>query len=383
MSIGTLRCGMSRRLWDRLFILAFALIGAPGVVAAFQNDDPAAEVEVVIKREAIRLTDPREYHASMSLHAAKSVDFVAPVDGVVRTVTAKPGMKLKTQGDAFRLDDTRAAIVLKRARANVQAAQAEKKLAQAKGDADLVAVAEARLESAQAEAELAQFDSEQMIVRAPFSGDVLRVNVADGQFVRAGERLGVLVDPAKLWAEVPVERANAAVGSTIDIKIEATVVKAKVESVTALSEKFDALRELTVSPASAVVSVDNTGGKFFAGQTVYSDLIPRTPVALVSTSSVSNATEGERKVKVLRDNVIRDVTVRIMAKIGTESVYVSGRFNEGDEIVVYSSRDLVDGTPLRALAGVAPGSGKSKSAGNKSAGSTGKGTTGPKSQEGF
>src|SRR5207237_528460 len=143
--------------------------------------------------------------------------------------------------------------------------------------------------------------------RAPFNGEILRVNVVEGQFVRAGEKLGSMIDPAKLWVEIPVERANAAPGATIDIKVEETAVKAKVESVTALSEKFDSLRELTVSPASALVVIDNSSGKLAAGQTVYSDLIPLAPVALVSSASVSNASEGNRKVKVLRDNIIRDV----------------------------------------------------------------------------
>ena len=49
-----------------------------------------------------------------------------------------------------------------------------------------------------------------------------------------------------------------------------------------LAPRFDALRELLISPASALVTIENTAGKFFAGQTVYSDLIPQTPVALPS-----------------------------------------------------------------------------------------------------
>ena len=127
---------------------------------------------------------------------------------------------------------------------------------------------------------------------------------------------------------------------------------------TALALRFDPLRELTVSPASAVVSVDNSSGKFHAGQTVYSELIPLTPVALVPSACVSNVPDGNRKVKVLRDNVIRDIIVRILAKVGTESVFVSARFNEGDEVIISSSRELADGTPLRALA-AKPGAGDS------------------------
>jgi multidrug efflux pump subunit AcrA (membrane-fusion protein) len=333
-------------------MLAGLLVASlPVIGAAYQEDekDPA-EQEVVIKREVLKLTDPRTYRVSMHLEAVRSLDLTAPVDGYVRTVTAKPGQKLKTQGEAVRLDDARASLVVKRARANLQAAQVEKKLAQAKNDADLAALADARFDAAQAELELAQFEADQLVVRGPFNGEVQRVYVVEGQFVRAGEKLATLIDPSRLQVEVPVERSSAIVGSSIDIKVEESQVKARVETVTALAQRFDPLRELTVSPASAVVSVENSAGKLHAGQTIYSDLIPLTPVALVPASCVSNVPDGNRKVKVLRDNVIRDIIVRILAKVGTESVFVSARFNEGDEVILSSSRDLADGTPLRALA---------------------------------
>jgi multidrug efflux pump subunit AcrA (membrane-fusion protein) len=193
------------------------------------------------------------------------------------------------------------------------------------------------------------------------------VYVVEGQFVRAGEKLATLIDSSKLQVEVPVERSAAAPGSSIDIKVEETPLKARVETVIALSPRFDALRELLISPASALVTIENGAGKFFAGQTVYSDLIPLTPVAVVPSASIANVPdrEGNRKVQVLRENVIRNLNVKILTKVGTDSVFVSGRFNEGDEVIVSSSRELADGTPLRALAAgssaSAGGSGRSTS----------------------
>jgi multidrug efflux system membrane fusion protein len=336
-----------------LLLLGVGLSGWDAIVLALADNDEPGELEVVIKREALKLTDPRTYSAAMHLEAVKTVDLTAPVDGYIRSVAAKSGQKIKAQSEAVRLDDTRAALVLKRARANHQAAQIEKKLAQAKNDADLTALAEARLEAAQADLDLAQAESEMLVVRGPFNGEFQRVYVVEGQFVRAGEKLATLIDPSKLQVEVPVERSAAAPGSSIDIKVEETPAKARVESVIALSPRFDALRELLISPASALVTIENAAGKFFAGQTVYSDLIPLTPVALVPSSAISNVPdrEGNRKVQVLRDNVIRNLNVKILAKVGTETVFVSGRFNEGDEVIVSSSRELADGTPLRALAG--------------------------------
>jgi RND family efflux transporter MFP subunit len=368
MSGASLKLGVKVSLFGGLGVFAIWLSGWDAIVAAPADSDEASELEVVIKREALKLTDPRTYNASMHLDAVKTVDLTAPVDGYVRAVTAKPGQKIKAQSEAVRLDDTRAALILKRARANHQAAQIEKKLAQAKTDADLVALAEARLDAAQADLELAQAEAEMLVVRGPFNGEVQRVYVAEGQFVRAGEKLATLIDPSRLTVEVPVERSAAAPGSSIDIKVEETPVKARVDSVIALAPRFDALRELLISPASALVTIENTAGKLFAGQTVYSELIPQTPVALVPSASISNVPDGNRKVQVLRENVIRNLSVRILAKVGTDSVFVSGRFNEGDEVIVSSSRELADGTPLRALAaGSSPSAGGSGRTGTPNA----------------
>lgn len=377
---------LTGRLWTAIGLLLAGLSLALARAGMLDGDDEAAkgELEVVIKREALKLTDPRTYKASLHLEAVRTIDLTAPVDGWVRTVSAKAGQKAKGQGEAVRLDDTRALLVLKRARANVQAAQVEKKLADAKSDADLAALADARLDAAQADLELAQLEADRLVVRSPFNGDVLRVYVVEGQFVRAGEKLATVADASRLQVEVPVERSEAAAGGTIGIKIEETLVKARIDVVLPLGEQFDALRELTISPASAVVSVDNAGGKFAPGQTVYSELIPLAPVALVPSNSVSNKSGGDRKVQVLRERVVRDVAVRILSKVGTDSVFVSGRFNEGDEVIVSSSRELADGTPLRALAaaassgadGTAAGRGTTRQGTNKAA-------TGKKTSEGF
>jgi membrane fusion protein, multidrug efflux system len=346
-----------------------SLVLLPAVTTAFQDDEDApppaarqaqnASQEVIIKREAIKLTDARLYRASLQLQAARSLVLTAPVDGIVRTVSAKPQQKLNLQAEAIRLDDARPALVVKRAKALLQAAQIERKVAQARNDADQLALADARVEAAQAELDLAQLDAEQLIVRAPFAGEIDRVYVSEGQFVRAGDRLASLFDGSKLVVEIPVERAAAAPGAVIDLRVEENSARAKVESILPLAPQFDALRELAISPASALVSIDNAAGKFAPGQTVHADLIPLAPVTLVPSIAIGNQSDGQRKIQVLRDNVVRDLTVRIHGKVGTDSVYVSGRFSESDEVIVSSTRPLTDGTPLRALlaSAVPPGKG--------------------------
>ncbi|MSR56554.1 MAG: HlyD family efflux transporter periplasmic adaptor subunit [Planctomycetaceae bacterium] len=361
----------------RILACAVALV-QPNVSSAYQRSkdatgkaDPPSEQAVTIKRDAVRLTDPKIYRVSMHLQAARSLNLTAPADGYVRTISAKPQQKLAQQAEVMRFDEQRSALVLKRAKAHVQAAQVEKKLAQSKGDTHQAALAEAHLDAAQADLELAQMDADQLVIRAPFGGEIERVYAVEGQFVRAGERLATLIDPSKLVVEIPVERSTATPGSFVNLKVEETAASATVESIVALSSQFDPLRELTNSPASALVSIDNARGQLSPGQTVYSDLIPQAPVTLVPSIAISNTSDGKRKVQVLRENVIRDLTVRILGKVGTDSVFVSGRFVEGDEVIVSSTRALTDGTPLRALqAGtgtVGTGAGAAKGAGSRPA----------------
>jgi membrane fusion protein (multidrug efflux system) len=356
--------------WNWPFLALCALL-PPGAVIAFQSDsDPPAqspnaggEQEVVIKREALKLTDPKTYQVSLSLKPGRLLVLTAPIDGYVRTVSAKSPQKINQQAEAFRLDDRRSELILKRAKGALEAAKIERKIAQSKGDPDQLALAEARLESAQADVDLAELELDRLIIRAPFTGEIDRVQVVEGQFVRAGAPLATLSDSSRLVVEVPVERSAAVPGGTIEIKVEETAVKAKVEAVSALAAQFDALRELAISPASAIVSIDNASGKFSAGQTVYAELIPLAPVTLVPTVAISNVPDGNRKLQILRENVVRDLTVRILGKVGTDDLFVSGRFVDGDEVIVSSTRVLADGTPLRAVAGSAAGSVRGASSG--------------------
>jgi membrane fusion protein, multidrug efflux system len=354
-----------------------------GNVASRSGSPVEGEQEVVIKRAALSLLDPRTYRASMHLAPARRVDLTAPADGVIRSVAVRPGQKAKQQMEACRLDDARAVLVQKRAKALLAAAEAERKAAEAKGDAGLVALADARRDAAVAEVEIANHDWERLVVRVPFEGDIERVYVVEGQFVRAGDRLATVLDGSRLTVEVPIERTGAAPGGVLPIRVEDMSVQARIEAIIPLAPQFDALRELTASPASAIVVVDNTAGTLSAGQTVYSDLVPQFPVALVPSACISNLPDGNRKVQVLRDAVVRNVTVRVLGKIGSDSVYLSGRFGDGDEVIVSSTRELPDGTPLRALLGPAEQQGSGRAGSAKAAPGQPTGPSGKKPAVGF
>lgn len=328
--------------------LALLLCGVPITLVAYQEETPKTpEQEVQIQREALQISSPQAYRAHLHLDPAKSLVLTAPVDGVIRIVNLKLGQKTAKEAEAFRLDDSRAALLLKAAKARFLVAQ----LASKKDPGESSAAA---LEAAQAELDLAQLDLDRLVIHAPFVGEVHKVNVLEGQFVRAGEPLGIIADVSKLQVEVPVERATAKQGGDVDLKIGENSVKAKIDAVLPLNARFETLRDLSDNLVSVAVSLDNAAGKYAAGQTVHCEVIPVAPVTSVATSSVKNQKDGKFRVQILRNNVVRDITIRVLSKIGTEKVFVSGNFQEGDEVITASTVELADGTPLRAILGEPP-----------------------------
>jgi RND family efflux transporter MFP subunit len=336
---------------------------SPGGGAASPKDlklpKAAPGDQVVIKRDALNPIDPQRYRFALYLTPARSVTLVAPFDGVVREIEAKPGQTVAAQAVALRLDNTAQKLIHQRAQSLHKAAVLEKKLA-ASGSGEQQELADAKVDAAKADLDLAAFQLEQTIVRAPFSGDVMRLNVSEGQFVRAGDPVAVIGDVSKLQVELPVARELVANVKSLPIKIEGNEVSAEVQAVLPLDSKYDSLRELFDSLTSALLVVDNKSKKFQPGQTVFAAAIPRHPVVEVATSAVSNRTDGGRKVQVLRDAVVRDIAVEVMGGVGADRVFVNGPFAEGDEVINESSHQLADGFPVKAGGAKAAAGGKPK-----------------------
>jgi RND family efflux transporter MFP subunit len=334
---------------------------APAAGSAEQKDDlklpkAAPGDQVVIKRDAVRPIDPLRYRFALYLTPIRNVTMVAPFDGVVRSVSAKAGESLPAQAEAIRLDNTAQKFVQQRAQSLYKAALLEQKLAGG-GSSDQQELQDAKVEAAKAELDLATFQLEQAVVRAPFHGEILRLHVSEGQFVRAGDPVAAIGDTSKLQVEIPIARELVANTKSLPIKIEGNEVSADVQAVVPLDSKFDSLRELFDSLTSAQLVIDNKAKSFQPGQTVFAAAIPRHPVVEVATSAIGNRADGGRKVQVLRDSIVRDIPVELMGGIGVDRIFINGPFSEGDEVIVESSHQLADGFPVK--------SGGSTSAGGK------------------
>lgn len=301
--------------------------------------------QIVIKREGVQLIDPQKYRINFSLVPKSRVELVAPADGVIRSITQKPGAKVAGQSEILRLENTRAKLQLDRAKALFKVATLEQKSGD--GSESAKAISDARLEAAKAELDLAQLVFDQTSIRAPFDGEIERYLVATGEFVRAGQPVVIVADSSQVVVEVPVERAAAEVGKTVKLKIEGNELEGKIESVLPLNPRFDNLRDLFETVTSAIVIFENTDGKLKSGMTVYPPMIPRQNVVEVPAAAILNSGDGGRKVQVVRLNVIRDIPVNLLASVGTGRLFVSGAFLAGDEVVYESSHALGDGFQIQ------------------------------------
>jgi multidrug efflux pump subunit AcrA (membrane-fusion protein) len=318
------------------------------------SDAGGSATEIVIHRRRIHLRAPEKYQVSMHLDPARTVRLGAPFDGAVRTVLQKPGQRIDSGTEVLRMDTTEKQLKLDRAKALYKVAQLEEQSAGAE-KANARELAAARLQAAKADLDLAVYWVEQGAVRAPFNCEVLRVDVAEGQTVRMGDPLATVGDTSALTVEMPIDRNATRAGQTLEIKVEDRSVPATVESILPLATRFEAIRDLVPSAASAVVVVPNTDGRLKPGQTVYSPLIPRDVVADVPNSCIANTPDGNHKVQVLRNNVVRDVPIATLAAIGADRSFISGAFDPTDEVIESASPELADGTVVRAsLSAVQP-----------------------------
>src|SRR5258708_120635 len=87
--------------------------------------------------------------------------------------------------------------------------------------------------------------------------------------------------------------------------------------------------EFPRTEGAVVVVVDNSDGKVKVGQTVYVPLIPRQPVVEVPNSAIGNLSDGHRKVQVVRQFIVRDISVSLLGQVGSTRVFVSGPFADG------------------------------------------------------
>ncbi|MCH9653733.1 MAG: HlyD family efflux transporter periplasmic adaptor subunit [Planctomycetes bacterium] len=321
-------------------VIASLLLSVAPAFAQKKGDEPQT---VSIQREAITLRHPRDYYVPLNLKPVRSIQVSSPIDGIVHSVDVKPGENPTAKTVLVRLDSSIPQAQVSRAEAALELAKQEQKNATGKNSA----IAKAQVDLAEADLKIANIRLEQTIIRAPFKGEIFRTFTTPGAFVRAGQPLMELGDTSRLQVEIPLQREQAKKGASINLNVEEQAVQATVDQVLPLAPQFEKLRDLANSITSAVVLLDNKNNQYRPGQSVSVALIPRYSIAEIPTTSVTNTPEGARKIQIVRENVIRDLTPQILGQVGPERLFVSAAFNKDDEIIVSSSQPLPDGTMVQ------------------------------------
>lgn len=307
--------------------------------------------EAVVDRAPLVLRDPTSYQVPLHLAPFREITLASPLETTVTSILMKLGDQAASQAEVLRLDTKLLQLAVTRAQAALRAAEAE--VAALSGPAK--EAAEARVQVAKADFDIAELRMQQASIKAPFAGRVVRLHVAEGEYVRAGQPLATVIDSSQLIAELPVDRRAQKVGDNVAVKIEDQPAQMKLTAILPLVPEMDKIRELFLAVGTGRATIDNASGKFQAGQTVYSPLIPRFPVVEVSTATLANGDDGGRKVQVVRDGIVRDIKVQTLGQIGDDRIFISGDFGPKDELIVKSSIPLVDGNRLTPRGGVAGG----------------------------
>lgn len=307
---------------------------------------PTPAEQVVIERQALELIPAKTYDVSLKLKPSRYLTIIAPTDGIIFDLNVKVGDKTIEQSPLFQMDQRLETIQKNRAAAEVTLAEIKINQAKAKNDTDAQELGDAELSIAKLGLELAELRLQALTVRSEFGATVFRVHAQSKQFVTAKQPILELGDPSTMHVAIPVDRKVVKVGDMLKLTVEGTEVDAKIARIEAALDEFEPLRDLYESLATAYVEIDNRAGGLMHGQTVYAPLVPRETVTEIPNKAIAAAGDAQRKIQVLRDLVVRDIPVSVLAPVGAERSFVMGALMPGDELIVSSSVELADGTQV-------------------------------------
>jgi RND family efflux transporter MFP subunit len=263
-------------------------------IQAATGQAPAASVRVDVAR-----SEPLETwrESTGQIRASRRSVLAAEEEGLVAEMLVREGDMVELGQVIARLDDKRAALELRRAQAvlkSVKAVVAEREALVENARRDLERVqqtydrgggnereidqartdlqaAEARLSAAEADVvlnevlvDLAQTRLEDMVVKAPFKGRVVRRNAEAGQWLGGGDAVAEIVslETVEAWIDVP-ERLVARLtqeGGRVRVRVPATGDEMEAKSFTVVPDADPRSRLFPVR-----VVLDNEDGRLRPG----------------------------------------------------------------------------------------------------------------------
>ncbi len=292
------------------------------------------------------------YRATASLDPDKRADVLARVSGVIESIVAEEGDRvvkgqvlLHVQDEEYRYRTTIARVDLEKQQSRL--ARAQKIFAEGLSSAEDFDAIRTDTASAEAALELAELELSYTDVRAPFTGQVVRRYVDQGQTVSNGTPLFSLADMHRLLARVFIpakEFRSIRPDQPVRLVVSSTGDR--------LSGRIDLVNPL-VDPESGTIKVTvevrdyppTTRPGNFVEVSIVTDrhtdaiLVPR--VAVVTE-------RGRRSVYVVDGETASQRPVEIGFEDDSHAEIVAG-IEPGELVVIQGQRTLRDGQPVSVL----------------------------------
>ena len=312
----------SRPSFSRNILPVIAVIGL--AIAAFLiwrglPDRQLEEPEETPARATGALTNaPRVAGAGVVEPSSEVIDLGTALSGLVTAVLVRPGDYVSKDQPLFRVDDRDVRARLLEAKAGIReagaaisearaaegaasrqlalyrgigdpAAVSRSEVIRAEGDASVARgrrqLAEARLAAARAASNRAGVELGRLIVAAPISGEILRVDVRPGEFVQAGQQGSSSTPYIQMGETRPLhvrididedEATRVALGSqavvsprgAADRQVRARFVRAEPQVVPKRSLTNSAAERVDVRVLQLIYELPSTDGLFRVGQQV-------------------------------------------------------------------------------------------------------------------
>lgn len=247
------------------------------------------------------------------------------------------------------------AIELSKAEAEVAVAEAKLAEAQEKLDEFLNGADPADVAAARARVQAAQATVDQLVLKAPFDGEVLVVNYRLGDLVSTAQTAVVLANRSELYVDVQVDETEVArlqTGDTVTLTLASLVgseLTGAVQNINPVGQTISGLVKYTVRVSVAAQGRTDIFLGGTANATIVTDI--QADVLAVPLDAIQNDAEGEYVNRVNADGTKTRINLRSGA-LEDDLVTVSGGgLQKGDKV------ELITPQPVNAVPGPFGGGG--------------------------
>jgi membrane fusion protein, multidrug efflux system len=343
-------------------VFAFALLASLSSCKKKDEDTaskapptPPVKVDLLVAAEA---PSPDVLTLTGTIAADQRSEVTADTQGKVIAVLVERGQRVKMGDPVVRLDVRTAALSAREAQANLEAARAQKQLAEEECkrtqtllDKGAITRSEYDRQATQCTATLQQVSAAQAradmitksisdgLVRAPFDGQVTEKTVALGEWVAPGRTLFTLVDDDPLKIELSVPEAavrSIQKGQKVELSAVAQPGKTYTATVSRVGGEIGRTRSLIVE-ATLDPQKELVPGMFAEAHIV----VGQTPRPVIPATAVTRrgklwhafiAIKGELHDQIVQVGPAADGQVSILQGV-----------NKGDKLVAKVTEQIIDG----------------------------------------